>query len=157
MSGIRGWRLPIPARPTVRATVMRPVRAMRAPVQAYNQRVTDLPIVGGQILLTLDGTGAARGQVGPTGLGTMWYPASVSLDSSIKPFDTSTVTVYVGPSLVPTTVIGTLALGGNGVIALALPSLSPGLYIIIAWTGGTPGSRVSANVTGTMSALTRGA
>lgn len=133
---------------------MRPTRARVAPVGEYGQRITGLPIVGGQILTTLSGAGAARGQVGPTGLGTVWYPAQVVVDTSVSPFDTSTVNVYVGPSLVPTTLVGTL-LGGSGVVALALPSLSPGLLIIVDWTGGTAGSTVSANVIGTMSALAR--
>lgn len=154
MTRIHGWHLPTPARPSVPSRVARPTRARTAPIGAYSQRLDGLPLVGGQILTTLSGSGAARGQVGPTGLGTVWYPASVSIDTSVTPFDTSTVNVYVGPSLVPTTLVGTL-IGGSGVVALALPSLSPGLLIIVDWTGGTAGSTVSANVIGTMSALGR--
>lgn len=155
MRGIIGPWLPRPARPTVASHRARPTRASVAPISEYGSRVDNLPIDGGQILATLGGSGAARGQVGPTGLGTVWYPASVTVGTTVTPFDTSTVDVYVGPSLVPTTLIGTL-LGGTGVVALALPSLAPGLYIIVVWSGGTAGSQVSANVVGTRSALIRG-
>jgi len=156
MRGISGPWVPHPARPTVATRRQRPVRAPVAPVTDYTRRVDGLAIVGGQILGVIPANGAFRGQVGPAGLGTLWYPASVTVDTSVSPFDTnSAVNVYVGPSLQPTTLIGSIPLGGTGVVALALPSLSPGLYIIVDWSGATVGSTVSANVVGTMSSLTR--
>lgn len=155
MRGIIGPWAPRPARPTVATRRQRPVRAPSAPVTDYTQRVDDLAIEGAQILGVIPASGAFRGQVGPTGLGTVWYPASVTVDTSVSPFDNSAVNVYVGPSLQPTTLIGTIPVGGSGVIALALPSMGPGLYIIVDWTGATVGSTVSANVVGTRSALTR--
>lgn len=144
---------PVPAQVTVSNTGMHPVRAGRVPVQSYNQVVTPLPITGGQALLTIPGSGAAMATLGPTGLGTVWYPASVVVGTNVTPFDNSQVNVYVGPANVPTLLQGTIPYGGYGTVALAIPELTPGLYIIVTWSGATPGSQVSANVTGTMQAL----
>ena len=154
MPGIFGRFLPRPAAPTVRSQRQRPVRAHSAPIGVYTGRVDNIPLAGAQILATVANDGTAHGQVGPTGLGTVWYPASVALSTNVLPFDASTVQVFVGPSGVPTTNVGILPAGGTGVLALAIPAMSPGLVIIVQWTGATPGSVVAANVTGTMSALT---
>jgi hypothetical protein len=134
---------------------MRPPVNRSAPVHLYDHRLDDLPITGGQALLQLNGSGAGTASVGPTGLGTVWYPASVVFGTSVTPFDSSIINVYVGPAGVPTALQGTLITGGVGVVSLAIPAMSPGLYIIAVWSGGTAGSTVSMNVTGSMSALVR--
>jgi hypothetical protein len=119
----------------------------------YSHRADNLPLTGAQALLVLNGSGGGTASVGPTGLGTVWYPASAVFGTSVTPFDSSTISLYIGPAGVPTTLQGTLITGGVGTIALAIPQLTPGLYIIAVWTGGTPGSTVSMNVTGSASAL----
>lgn len=151
--------LPLPVRAgatSLRRARMAPPRAPSAPVQLYTRRVDNLPLIGGQAILQLNGSGYGIASVGPTGLGTVWYPASAVFSTSVAPFDSSTVNLYVGPAGVPNTLQGTLITGGVGTIALAIPQLTPGLYIIAVWTGGTAGSTVSVNVTGSMSALVRG-
>jgi hypothetical protein len=45
---------------------------------------------------------------------------------------------------------------GNGVAALAIPSMTPGQYIIAVWTGGHTGDIAAINVIGTMDALHAG-
>lgn len=123
----------------------------------YGQRVDNLPLTGAQAIIVLNGSGGGTASVGPAGLGTVWYPASAVFGTSVTPFDTSTIQVYVGPAGVPSALQGTLITGGIGTVSLAIPSISPGLYIIAVWTGGTAGSTVSMNVTGSASALVRSA
>jgi hypothetical protein len=98
--------------------------------------------------------GAASVSVGPQGLGTIWYPAQVvvSTTSSIAGTDNSVCNVYLGPANVPNNLLGTVI--GGGVLAAAVPPMSPGQYLTAVWTGGNPGDVASINVVGTMDALT---
>ena len=61
--------------------------------------------------------------------------------------------VYLGAQGVPITLLGTL-LPGTGVLGLAVPSMSPGQYLISVWSGGKNGDVAAVNVIGTMDALT---
>jgi hypothetical protein len=101
-----------------------------------------IPAAGGSLTL----------QVGPQGLGTVWYPVSVVLSTTTGALDTSTALVYLGPSATPATLQGTL-FSGNGTTALAIPSMSPGQTIIVNWQNGHPGDTAAFNITGTMDAL----
>jgi hypothetical protein len=130
-------------------------RAPVAPIGLYSQVSGQLPISGAQGLATFGASGKVTISLGPTGLGTTWYPASAVISTTVGQFDTSSCSIYVGPAGVPTTLQGTLFTGGGGVLALAIPAMSPGLYIIAVWTGGTAGSTASINVTGTQTALMR--
>jgi hypothetical protein len=62
----------------------------------------------------------------------------------------------MGPNGVPNVLVGTLFPGGSGTVPLAVPSMSPGQYLIGIWTGGKAGDVCSMNVLGTMDALTTG-
>lgn len=143
----------IPVNPLRRGRAASPIRS--APVQLYSNRLSSLPLTGAQAILTINAGGEAMASVAPSGLGTIWYPASAVIGTSVAPFDASTVSIYIGPVVEPSTLQGQITFGGSGVIALAIPSMSPGLSIIAVWTGATPGSVVSMNVTGSMSLLTR--
>lgn len=141
---------------SVRTVTGRPPRAATAPVSSYTSVVDAVPITGGQALGTFETTTLTL-SVGPAGLGTIWYPLSAVISTSVGPYDSSQCQVYVGPAGLPTLLQGTLATGGAGTVSLAIPAIQPGLSVIAVWTGGTVGSTASLNVTGTMSALYRGA
>lgn len=94
-------------------------------------------------------------QVGPQGVGTTWYPVSVTLSTSTGPLDTSTALLYLGSGATPTTLQGTVY-SGNGTASLAIPSMSPGQTIIAVWTGGHAADTAAFNVVGTMDALSTG-
>ena len=140
-------------RPGWRGTGMRPIA--RLPVHLYRRAVTGLPLTGGQGQAVISGAGAATVTVGPQGLGNIWYPAqiSVSTTSGLAGNDASTCNVYLGSQGVPVTLLGTL-LPGTGVLGLAVPSMSPGQYLIAVWSGGKNGDVAAVNVVGTMDALT---
>ena len=147
---------PRPAVPTVRRQFSwASPRPPSAPVGEYTTQVTSLPIPNGQALGKISAAGTATLQAGPAGLGTVWFPASAVISTTTGVLDSSTCTVYVGAAGLPTTLQGTLFPGGAGTVALAIPSMTPGLYVIAEWTGGNPGDTCSLNITGTMNALTR--
>lgn len=92
---------------------------------------------------------------GPQGLGTIWYPAQVTLSTTTGALDTSTALVYLGAQGIPITLVGTV-FTGNGTVALAIPSMSPGQVLIVTWAGGHPGDTAAFNIVGSMDALTTG-
>jgi hypothetical protein len=91
--------------------------------------------------------------VGPQGLGTTWYPVQATISTTTGVLDASTFNLYLGPAGVPITLVGTLFPGGAGTIALAIPSMQPGQFLIGVWQGGKPGDVAAMNVIGLMSAL----
>jgi hypothetical protein len=127
----------------------------RVPVGAYNGRATGIPLTGGQVQGAVPGSGNLTLQVGPQGLGTVWYPVQVTLSTTTGALDTSTALVYLGPLATPSTLVGTVY-SGNGTVALAIPDMTPGQTIIIKWTGAKSGDTAAANIIGTMDALTTG-
>ena len=122
------------------------------PMQAYTKRITGVPLTGGQASGLIPAGGALTLQVGPQGLGTLWYPAQVTISTTTGALDTSTALVYLGVGGVPTMLVATVY-SGNGTAALAVPPQQPGDFIIITWTGGHPGDTASLNVIGTQDAL----
>lgn len=96
--------------------------------------------------------GTAQVTLGPTGLGNVWYPTQVTVSTSTGPLDTSVFNLYLGPAGIPITLVGTCN-GGAGTIALAIPSMTPGQFLIGVWTGGHAGDLAAMNVIGTMDAL----
>src|SRR5215472_9127871 len=124
----------------------------RIPVEAYQRRLTGLPLTGGQAQGKISGAGALTLSVGPQGLGNTWYPVQVTLSTTTGVFDTSTAQVYLGAQGVPVTLVGTLY-SGNGTVALAIPPMTPGQVLIVIWSGGTSGDTAAMNVLGTMGAL----
>jgi hypothetical protein len=127
-------------------------RPGRIPVGRYTQVINGVPLVGGQgTAIVADGT--ATVQLGPAGLGNVWYPAQATIQTTSGVSDTSTLNAYLGPSGVPVTLVGTAYPGGTGTIALAVPSMTPGQYLIFTWTGANDGDLASVNVIGTMSSV----
>lgn len=92
---------------------------------------------------------------GPQGLGTVWYPAQVTLSTTTGALDTSTALVYLGTGGVPTMQVASV-FSGNGTAALAVPPMQPGELIIVTWANGHGGDTAAFNILGTMDALTTG-
>lgn len=138
-------------RPGWRGSGMQPMTA--TPIHAYTGQITGIPLTGGQVQAAIPSSGSLSLSVGPQGLGTVWYPVQVTLSTTTGALDTSTALVYLGPLTTPATLVGTVY-SGNGTVALAIPSMTPGQYLVIAWTGAHPGDTAAANVIGTMDALT---
>jgi hypothetical protein len=139
-------------RPGWRGTGQQPITPI--PITRYRGKITGVPLTGGQAQGVIAGTVLSL-SIGPQGLGTVWYPVQVTLSTATGPLDTSTALVYLGPLTTPATLVGTVY-SGNGTVALAIPSMSPGQYLVIAWTGAHNGDIAAANVIGTMDALTTG-
>lgn len=125
------------------------------PMERYTTKITGVPLTGGQASAAIPASGALTLSVGPQGLGTLWYPAQVTLSTTAGPLDTSTANVYLGVGGVPTTNVGTL-FPGNGVLALAVPAMQPGDNLIVSWTGGVVGEVAALNIIGTQDALSTG-
>jgi hypothetical protein len=139
--------------PGYRGTGMQPIN--RVPIGAYTGKAAGVPLTGGQNQAAVPNSGKLTLTAGPQGLGTIWYPAQVTLSTSTGALDTSTALVYLGAQGVPITLVGTVY-SGNGTVALAIPSMSPGQVLIVTWTGAHPGDTAAFNVVGTMDALTTG-
>lgn len=120
----------------------------------YKRKITGVPLQPGQAQTIVSGTGGGQVTLGPVGVGTVWYPAQATISTTTGPLDTSTFNLYLGPAGVPITLVGTLFPGGAGTIALAIPPMSPGQYLIGIWTGGHAGDLASLNVIGVMDAVT---
>jgi hypothetical protein len=127
----------------------------RLPLEAYGRRLSQIPLTGGQAQGQVPGGGALTLSIGPQGLGTVWYPVQVTLSTTTGPLDTSTALVYLGPLTTPATLVATIY-SGNGTAALAIPPMSPGQFLVVAWTGATQGDTAAVNIIGTMDALTAG-
>ena len=107
---------------------------------------------------TITGQSGGTVSVGPQGFGNLWNPASLTVQTTSGANDASTCNVYAGPAGVGVTLLGTFLPGtaGAGVASFALPSLSPGQYLIAVWSGGNPGDVATMNVVGTMNSVMPG-
>jgi hypothetical protein len=129
---------------------MQPVR-----IEAYQRTISSVPLTGGQALATIPANGTLTLSVGPQGLGTVWYPVQVTISTTTGALDTSTALVYLGSGQVPNQLVATV-FSGNGTVALAIPDMTPGQTIIVAWTGAHSGDVAAVNIIGTMDALGTG-
>lgn len=122
------------------------------PVQAYGQtRRTPLTGGYGAVLVAADGT--ATVSVGPQGLGTVWYPQSAAIATTLGAADTSTCTLYLGPLGLETQIGGQSYAGGGDSIGVAVPPLWPGYFLWAVWAGATAGNLASLAVYGEMDSL----
>jgi L-aminopeptidase/D-esterase-like protein len=122
-------------------------------VQLYQRRVTSLPLVGGQAQGVISGAGALTLSVGPAGAGNVWYPASATIQTTTGVNDFSTCQIFLGPAGLGVTLLATLFPGGIGTASLAIPSMTPGQYIIATWAGAHAGDVATVNVVGTMDSV----
>lgn len=135
------------------ATGRRLIPMMRPPVLNVRQyqRVTGVPLQPGSGQAVVSG-GAASVSLGPSGLGNIWYPTQITVATTTGPLDTSTCSVYLGPSTSGATLLGQV-FSGNGVLAAALPPIQPGEFLIASWSAAHNGDTVLMNIQGTMDAL----
>lgn len=140
-------------RPGYRGTGQQPMP--RVPATAYTGRITSVPLTGGQAQGIISASGKISLSVGPQALGTVWYPAQVTLSTTTGTLDTSTALVYLGSQGVPITLVATV-FTGNGTIGLAIPNMTPGQQLIVQWASGHTGDTAAFNIIGTMDALTTG-
>jgi hypothetical protein len=94
--------------------------------------------------------------VGPQGIGNVWYPASCTIQTTSGVNDFSTCQIFLGPAGIPVTLQATIFPGGYGTASLAIPSMTPGQYIIARWTNANPGDLATINVVGTMDSVQPG-
>jgi hypothetical protein len=123
------------------------------PIGAYVSQVTRVPLNDGQAQSIVPGSGSLTLTVGPSGLGTVWYPAAVTVFTTTGILDTSSCSIYAGPAglQVPTTLLGTVS-GGGSVLAMGLPPLPVGWYLTAVWSGAVPGDLAAINITGSKDA-----
>ncbi len=128
------------------------------PIEMYQGSIAQVPLSDGQGQATVNANGNATVQLGPQGLGTVWYPAAVTVSTTTGVNDVSVCNVYAGPAgiLTPTQLLGTIPTGGAGVLAAAVPPLPVGWYLTVVWTGGVSGDTAAVNVTGSKVALMAG-
>jgi hypothetical protein len=126
------------------------------PIGAFRSKIRGVPLQPGQAQTVISAAGGGTVTLGPTGLGNIWYPTQVTVSTTSGVNDSSTFNLFLGPAGVPITMVGTLFPGGAGTIALAIPSMSPGQYLIGQWAGGNAGDLAAMNVIGTMDALSAG-
>lgn len=136
-------------RPGWRGTGQQPIR--RIPVAAYTAKAQGVPLTGGQAQGVISG-GKLTLSVGPQGLANVWYPAQVTLSTTTGVLDTATALVYLGSQGVPITLVASV-FSGNGTVALAIPSMSPGQVLIVQWSNAHNGDVAAFNIVGTMDAL----
>lgn len=124
----------------------------------YQAMVGQVPLNDGQGQATVNANGNATVQLGPQGLGTVWYPAAVTVSTTSGVNDASVCNIYAGPYgiLTPTTLLGTIPTGGAGVLAAAVPPLPVGWFLTAVWTGGKSGDTAAVNLTGSKTALVPG-
>lgn len=141
---------------TGRAVRQVAIRIPRPPVTEYTQVADGIPLGDGQGQAVV-ASNAAQVQIGPQGLGTVWYPAQVTVSTTTGVLDTSSCDIYVGPGpvLVRTNLMGTVFPAGRGVLAVALPPMPVGWFLTAVWSGAKNGDIAAVNVTGSKRALTR--
>jgi hypothetical protein len=109
----------------------------------------------GQTLV--NGSGAATVQIGPSGLGTTWYPQQAVLSTSSGVTDSSTCIAYLGPpGGVPANILFQSFSGGADVQGVAIPMMQPGDFITCVWSGGHPGDHATLRIIGSLTALVPG-
>jgi hypothetical protein len=130
----------------------------RPALETYTGVQRQVPLNDGQGSAFVSAGGSATVQLGPSGLGTVWYPAAVTISTTTGALDPSVCKIYAGPAGIqtPTTLLGTIVGGGAGVLAAAVPPLPVGWLLVAVWTGGTPGDVAAVNVTGSKDARVLG-
>ena len=121
-------------------------------MEQYQTTVTtSIPNAYAQAVVGAGGTASC--QVGPAGVGTVWYPVSAAIATTSGAADGSTCTLYFGPLGLLSLVIGQSYAGGGDSLGLGVPAMSPGYFIVAIWTGAKAGDVATLNVIGTQDVL----
>lgn len=91
--------------------------------------------------------------LGPEGLGT-WYVTYVAISTTTGALDTSTAAVTTGPAIAAGIVpAGQAYNGGGDTVSLGGSELACGEYVIVTWSGATPGDQAIMRVVGNSQVL----
>lgn len=90
------FALPMPSAASTRNTGARRRGAQVAPITEYRIVSDPIPLQGAQGLGFINASGKATLAVGPSGLGTVWYPASAVVSTALGNLDPSTCNVFIG-------------------------------------------------------------
>jgi hypothetical protein len=124
----------------------------RPPVGLYRGRARTVLTGGtGQAKVS---AATARVQLGPQGLGTVWYPQAAAIATTSGAADSSTCTIYVGTQAILSQIAGQSYLGGGDSIGLASPPLTPGQFLIAVWTTAVNNDTASLVIYGEQEVLT---
>lgn len=126
-------------------------------VQAY--RIQAQSQIGGYGVgqAQISGAGAATVTLGPSGLGTLWYPQQAILSTTSGVNDSSTAIAYLGPAgPVMASILFQSFSGGSDVQGIAVPAMQPGDFITCVWAGGKTGDVATLRIIGTLTALVPG-
>lgn len=126
--------------------------APRPPVGLYRGRARTV-LTNGTGQAKVSG-GTARVQLGPQGLGTVWYPQAAAIATTSGAADSSTCTIYLGTQAVLSQIAGQSYTGGGDSIGLASPPLGPGQFLIAVWTTAVNGDIASLVLYGEQEVLT---
>lgn len=135
--------------------ILRPQWRPRSPSVLRYQTQADSQIGGyGVGQASVSGSGAATVRVGPSGLGTLWYPQQAILSTSSGVADSSTAIAYLGPpGGVPANILFQSFSGGSDVQGIAVPVMQPGDFITCVWSAGHPGDVATLRIIGGLTAL----
>jgi hypothetical protein len=130
------------------------VRPKTPPVTRYTGQAQAPIGANGVGQSIVSGAGTATVRIGPSGLGTRWYPQQCTLSTSTGPNDTSTAIGYLGPVATPSQVIFTSYQAGGDVQGLAVPVMQPGDLLTVVWSGGHAGDYATLQIIGDQTVLT---
>lgn len=106
---------------------------------------------------SVSGSGAATVAVGPSGLGTLWYPQQAIVSTTTGVSDFSSCIAYLGPpGAVAANILFQSLSAGADVQGIAVPVLQPGDFITCVWSGGHPGDVATLRIIGALTALVPG-
>lgn len=125
----------------------------RPPVMAYTQPAT-APIGANGIGQTVVSGGAATIRIGPSGLGTRWYPNQCTLATTSGAADNSTAIGYLGPVATQSQIVFTSYAGGGDIQGLAIPMMQPGDLLTVVWSGAKNGDLATLAIIGSQQVLT---
>ena len=105
----------------------------------------------------VNGAGVAIVQVGPSGLGTLWFPQQAVLSTMTGVTDSSTAIGYLGPpGEVQANILFQSYQAGADTQGVAIPVMQPGDFISVVWSGGHPGDQATVRIIGSLQALVPG-
>lgn len=105
----------------------------------------------------VSGAGTAIVQVGPSGLGTLWFPNQAVLSTTTGVNDSSTAIGYLGPpGNVAANILFQSYQAGADSQGVAIPAMQPGDFITVVWSGAHPGDQATVRIIGTLQALVPG-
>lgn len=145
------WNLPLPALPG---------RGRPRRWSTYNHHT--LPQVSYTQVRTIPLNRQAQGIVsggtvtvslGPSGVGSKWYPMTAVFTTTTGPTDGSTAVMYNNFVSINTQMNGQGYAGGGDTAGLAIPMMTPGDLIVVQWTRAHNGDVATVTIVGTQDLL----